>query len=372
MSEKLSFQTQLSKVSNNYFPMIQRQLEENSINMDDYAKQCVMNSISAINETLDTAGVAWNDKQLDQNNITEILISIATLKLNPTASPNEVYFQLRNTKRKEYGQDVWKKQIEMGIEGDGNDAILARFGRNVKQVMKFWEVRENDKFEYPMFNGLEMTSPKWQPTGKGKVVKVVYPIIKDGDIVEYYIAEREDVVRNLIAHVNNNLMNQTFGIAKNRYEATADQRAKINNKKQEVLNRIDELGLDKSLDDTELQKYISPAWKSLQSRESMIIRKMRNNVVKKIPKDFGNTLAELSYDKTSMDVREEKSNMEIVENANSEELDFKEVEDEKQDEPKPEPQEDKSEEDNSQPSEKTTEPEEQPETLELSEDDVPF
>lgn len=321
--ENGQFKTMLTKVSDTYFPMIQRQLEDNSIQMDDYAKKCVMNSISAINETLDTAGVSWNDSQLDQSNLTEILLSVASLKLNASASPNEVYFQVRNVKRKENGKDVWKKQIELGIEGDGNDAILARFGRDVEQVMKFWEVRENDKFEYPTFNGLEMSPPKWQPTGQGKVIRVVYPLIKRNKIIEYHIAERADVVRNLIAHVNNNLMRETFGIAKDTYSATPAQRKKINDKKQEILAKIDELGLDSSLDNDELQKYISPAWKSLQSRESMLIRKMRNNIVKKIPKDFGNVLAELNFDKAS-NFDENIINHEVNNNANRELIDFAE------------------------------------------------
>ena len=34
----------------------------------------------------------------------------------------------------------------MGIEGDGNDAILSKFGRNVKHVHRHWEVREEDHF----------------------------------------------------------------------------------------------------------------------------------------------------------------------------------------------------------------------------------
>ena len=52
------------------------------------------------------------------------------------------------------------------------------------------------------------------PTGKGKVVRVVYPIEMSDGTIEYHIAEREDVVKNLIAHINQNLMNETFGIAK--------------------------------------------------------------------------------------------------------------------------------------------------------------
>ncbi|MDY0395388.1 hypothetical protein ACFSMW_13340 [Virgibacillus halophilus] len=320
--EKQEFSTALTKINNTYFPMIQRQLDGNGLKMDEYAKRCVMSAITSINETLDKQGVSWNNPQLDQSNVTQILLQVASLKLNSAASPNEVYFQVRNVKRKKQGgPDEWKKQIEMGIEGDGNDAILSRFGRNVDQVMQHWLVREEDGFTYPGFNGLEMTPPTWQPTGKGEVIRVVYPIKKNDGTVDFHIAEREDVLKNLIAHINNNMMNETFGIAKDRYNATAEQKKQIAAKKQEVLNKVKEQGLIKSLDDPELHPYISPAWRDPQSRESMLIRKMRNNIVKKIPKDFGNAFVGKNYDEVT-DESQRQVRKEINENANNEVLDF--------------------------------------------------
>ena len=50
------------------------------------------------------------------------------------------------------------------------------------------------------------------------------------------------------------------------------------------MNNLKTMSLDDILDSQEYQSYISPAWKSPQSRESMIVRKMRNNIVKKILK----------------------------------------------------------------------------------------
>ena len=318
---KNQFSTALAKVNDTYFPMIQRQLEGNNIEMDDYSKQCVLNALSAINETLDQQGIAWNNPQLDQSNVTQILLNVASLKLNAAASPREVYFQTRNVKVKKNGKDVWKKQIEMGVEGDGNDAILARFGRDVKTVHQFWLVRENDDFEYPSFNGLELSPPRWVPKGTGDVIRVVYPIEKVNGVVEYHIAEREDVIRNLIAHINNNLMNETFGIAKSRWDATPAQKKQIDEKKKEIIKRVEKLGLMKALDDSELQQYISPAWKDPQSRESMLIRKMRNNVVKRIPKDFGSHFVQSQYDETTDETYRE-ARQEIEQNANKEVLDF--------------------------------------------------
>ncbi|MFS8214773.1 hypothetical protein [Paenibacillus sp. S29] len=309
------FSTVLSKVNDNYFPMIERQLTGNGIQMDQYSKSCVINAISSINNALDAKGITWNDDQLDRSNITQTLIQVASLKLNAAASPREVFFQVRNIKVKgPDNKDIWKKQVEMGIEGDGNDAILARFGRDVKKVGQFWLVREGDDFTYPVYTGFDVVPPKWTPKGKGDVIRIVYPIMKADNTVEFHIAERDDVSRNLIAHMSNNMMNETFGVCADRFKATPDQRKQIASRKSEIIQKAKSLGLA-ALDDPDLQPYISPAWTEPQSREGMLIRKMRNNVVKKIPKDFGHAFIELTYQEAADETYGEVQR-EIAENAN--------------------------------------------------------
>lgn len=322
--QKPQYATALTKISNTFFPMIETQLDGNGIKMDHYAKQCVMSAISSINAVLDSKNIKWDDKQLDMSNVTQNLLTIASLKLNAAANPREVYFQMRNINRKIGKQDNWIKQIEMGIEGDGNDAILSNFGRDVKEVHQYWLVRSEDKFEYPTYRGIDMEPPMWQPKGKGNVVRVVYPITKVNGQVEYWIGERDDVARNLIAHVNNNLMNATFGIAESRFKATLDQKKQIDAKKREITDKVKELGL-KALDDDTVQQHISPAWKDPQSRESMLIRKMRNNVVKRIPKDFGSAYVEVTYEEAD-DESFARHRREINEKANQEFLDIEPTE----------------------------------------------
>lgn len=323
-------QSGLTKINDAYMPQIESQLSGNGLIMTDYQKQCVLSSIQAINTTLITGGKTIND--VDQSNMTNMLLTVAALQLNASAVPREIYFQTRNVKR----GDDWIPQIEMGIEGDGNDSILSRFGRNVKKVHRFWEVREGDSFSYPGYSGLETTPPTWQPTGQGKVLRIVYPVEMDDGAVEFHIAERADVVRNLIAHINQNLMNETFGIVKGtkkkygkdvpktRYDATAAEKEKIDVKKKEFINSIKDKSLEEILDDDSIEKYISPAWKSPQSRESMIIRKMRNNVVKKIPKNFENAYVAMKYqeqdDEIVSSVRKD-----VTEHTASEPFDFDET-----------------------------------------------
>lgn len=318
---KKEFGTQLTKVNDTFMPLILSQMQKNSIEMSPYAKTCVLHAISAINSALDKAGISWNSAELDKSTVSDILIKVACFQLNAAASPREVYFQTRNVK----GADAnWKKQIEMGIEGDGNDALLARFGRDVVEVGQFWKVREKDDFTYPTFNGLDMDPPKWTPKGGGKIVRVVYPIIKsskDGKRhVEFYISEREDVIKNLIAHINSNMMNETFGFAESKRKATNDQKIKIEARKRELLKRANDLGLDAALDDPELQPWISPAWTEFHSRESMIERKMRNNAIKKIPKDFGNGALETMFEEATDDVYRSTAR-EIRDNANRDVID---------------------------------------------------
>ena len=305
MSEqKQVAKTQLAKVNDTYLPMITNQLETNNIKFSEYAKSCVVNAISAINTTLDTNGISWSDKQLDTNGLTQVLLSVAALQLNATANPRECYFQLRNVSYKGVDENgkpatLWKKKIEWAIEGDGYDSLVSRFGRDVKKVYPHWLVREGDEFKYPRYVGLELTPPEWNPTGNGKVVRVVYPIQSTDGSINYYIAERADVKKNLIAHISNNLMNETFGICADRYKADDKQKQQIAEKKKEVLTQAKELELDALLDSADFDKYISPAWKEEQSRESMIIRKMRNNIVKKIPKNFASSLENELYNESA-------------------------------------------------------------------------
>lgn len=270
-----SYKTSLTKINDAIVPMISEQLESNGVNMSTYQKQCVINAIGAINSMAFAKGKTTMDYA--NGNLTEILLSIASLQLNAAATPREVYFIERSQAVDSYNESggketKWLKNIEMGIEGDGNDSILSRFGRNIKKVHRHWIVKEGDSFSYPSYKGLEYEPPFWSPKGTGeKVMKVVYPIQYNDGTIEYFIGERAEVKRNLLAHISNNL-----------------NKKEMFQKKMELLNRAEDMTLDEILKDDKIltDGKVSPAWKSPQSREQMIERKIRNNIVKKIPKDF--------------------------------------------------------------------------------------
>lgn len=324
VAAKQEMNTKLSYYANQYTGLMERDFAEHGLQFDDYSKQCVMASMSAI------YGLVTSNKEamesLQGSNLRQVIGQVASLKLNANAVPRECYFQLRS---KQDANGNWHKEVELGIEGDGNDAILRQFGVGVKKVHPVWLVKEGDIFIYPKHKGMEMTPPEWEEKGESqKVIRVVYPVEMEDGHVEYLISERESVKTNLFAHVRNNLMNETFGMVKGakkqygkevprtRYDATPEEKKQIDAKKEEIYSALRECQTVEDMLACEIAKpYISAAW--LDTPESMIVRKMRNNAIKKYPKDFNAIASQslLQMDETYQQVQEE-----IDENANSEDF----------------------------------------------------
>lgn len=239
-------------------------------------------------------------KDLDQSNVSQVLYNLALLDLNPYALPRPCYFTLRKNSVKTKDGYIVKPTIELGVEGDGNDTLVRKYGVDVKSLSVPFIVREGDEFTLPQFDGNGMVAPTWKPKSlTGKALYVFYILKKTDGTVEYPIASREGVITNLIAHINNNM----YGI---------DDKTK-----EEILKKIEGKSLEDILNDESLRhvkykKYnalkrayeedektlISPAWTSLHSKEEMIIRKMRNNCLKKYPKNFDNAFIAEAYEST--------------------------------------------------------------------------
>lgn len=289
--KKAQYMTALAQAQETFTNMVVHTGQSMEIQFDEYQKLCVMNMIGKMQELITKEGLDFN--QMDKTNITNILQTVAMLNLNVSSIPVECYLILRNTKL----GDQWVKMFEMGIQGDGNDKLLRKYGVDVKKVYTPWTIREHDTFTYPSFNGLEITPPTWQPKDySSKIVKVVYPIEKNDGQVEYHIAERESVVHNLQAHITNNLM-------KNK---------SVNDKEKDRLNGLAaDMTIESILSNDELLPFISPAWKSAGSRESMIERKLRNNATKKYPKDFRNAFVATAYKQTYDDYEQFEESTDI-------------------------------------------------------------
>lgn len=310
VAQKQEFTTALSNWTNTITGLVTRDFEQCGVEFDEYSKRCAMSAMSGIFQLVQNTDKA-EMSDLNTSNLREIVEQCASLKLNANAVPREVYFQLRSKQI----NGEWKKVVEMGIEGDGNDALLRQFGNEVAKVHPCWIIKEGDEFTRPKRVGMEVTPPSWEQKGLSeKVVAVVYPVQLTNGSIEYLIAERESVKTNLIAHIRNNMMNETFGICKDRYKATPEQKQKIKEMKNQILNDVRACEtLDDMLKCPSAQPYISAAW--LDTPEQMITRKLRNNAIKKFPKDM-NSMANHSL--LQLDEGYKASREEITENENSE------------------------------------------------------
>lgn len=136
VAQKQEFTTGLSNWTNTITGLVSRDFEQCGVSYDEYAKQCAMNAMSSIFQLVqNTDNTDMNN--LNTSNLREVVAQCASLKLNANAVPREVYFQLRS--KQINGQ--WCKMVEMGIEGDGNDALLRQFGNNVDAVYPVWLVK---------------------------------------------------------------------------------------------------------------------------------------------------------------------------------------------------------------------------------------
>ena len=323
VAQKQEFTTALSNWTNTITGLVTRDFEQCGVEFDEYSKRCAMSAMSSIYQLVQNTDKA-EMSDLNTSNLREIVEQCASLKLNANAVPREVYFQLRSKQI----NGEWKKVVEMGIEGDGNDALLRQFGNEVAKVHPCWIVKEGDEFTRPKRVGMEITPPSWEQKGLSeKVVAVVYPVQLTNGSIEYLISERESVKTNLISHIRNNMTNKTFGfvtgtktdkygkkVDRTIYDATPEEKAKIKAKKEEILSEVRECEtLDDMLKCPSAQPYISAAW--LDTPEQMITRKLRNNAIKKFPKDM-NSMANHSL--LQLDEGYKASREEITENENSE------------------------------------------------------
>jgi hypothetical protein len=172
--------TAVSQWTNSITNLVTKDFELCGVPYDDYSKQCAMSAMTSIYQLVKDSDKIKDLNGLDTSNLREVVGQCASLKLNANAVPRECYFQLRTKKSGENYVQV----VEMGIEGDGNDALLRNYGENVDTVYPCWLVKEGDEFSYPKHKGIEMTPPEWEEKGLSqKVIRIVYPLkLKDRPI----------------------------------------------------------------------------------------------------------------------------------------------------------------------------------------------
>lgn len=274
--------TALGSVQDFYLGAVSTSLKDQSLSLDAEQKACLMSTVAKMYDLCNEKKI--DIKSINQVSIISILQQVSLLRLNMNAVPRECYMIIRNGKKDKNGNLVTQPKFEFGIEGDGNDKLVRHYGVGVKNLHRPWIIREGDEFSLASFNGLEITPPTWKPKGfSGKPLMIVYPLEYEDGSIEYQTADRDSVAINLAAHIINN--------TKMSYDIKDDEKLRI--KKALEGKTLDEILVDQSL-----MQYASPAWNDPHSREQMVIRKMRNNALKPIPKDFGSAYIADAYEQT--------------------------------------------------------------------------
>ena len=297
-----NYKTALVKQSETYTNMLTTSFNEMQLEFTPYKKVCALNAVFKMDELLRSEGLDW--KSINSANVTQILEQITLLDINVSASPREGYVIVRKDKQADGNYIV---KFEFGIEGNGNDALLRKYGVDIKDVKGPFVVREGDEFTYPYFDGEKMNPPTWKPNSYyKKAIKVFYIVTKTDGSKEYLISEREEVVKNLQAHISNNLMwvpeNLKNPILEKISKMTLEEILADKTLRNKV-NYTDSYGKQKST------TIISSAWGAAHSSEDMIIRKMKNNATKKYPKDFSSSYIGKAYEDTFEDYDQYRKNV---------------------------------------------------------------
>lgn len=245
----------------NVVESITRTLKDSQCDLTPYGKKCAVNCIAGVISFLRSKGKSFADIDTD---ILKINVqNIAITELNYASLPPEIYFDLRG------------KTLTIKPQGAGNEKLVRTYGVDVKDLSTPWLVREGDDFVLPSYDGDKINPPKWtRKSLDGKVIAVVYRILKTNGETEWLISGREEVVSNLIAQIRqNSLYKFKDEKTRNDFYATLENRT-----------------LDDLLNDEKLKDYINPTYTSGGSREAMIVRKMKNNALKNYPREYNNAM----------------------------------------------------------------------------------
>ena len=268
---------------------VEHGLEEVGQRFTDYGKQCVVNAIAAI--ITYTRNQMKDLKDINQTSLKIALTNIGLTELNFNAIPAEAFPDIRR------GPDG-KWSIALRPQGAGNEKLVRNFGLNVEELKQCILVREGDEYTLPGFDGEKMTPFKWTPKSLDKkVILVVYPVKKKDGSLEYLMASRDSIIPNIIAQIRNanlyreEFMEETYVTGK---DGEKYKKREVNTDKRDAwYEKLDAAFEGKTLDEIlelpEWKKELSNTYTSGGSRESMIIRKMQNNALKRYPREFNNT-----------------------------------------------------------------------------------
>ena len=265
-----------NKIANIYISDLSNLNEAVGVPMTDESKRCAVNAILSLCADMGAETV----QKLPRAQLVQVLQFVTINGLDVFSG--QVFLDKRFSKK----TGTWS--VKATPMGSAYEIMTQRFGVNVKTVHPARVIHEGDEFELPQFNGLEMTPVHFKPTLEGldgKAIAVYYLIEKTDGTLDFAIATREGVARNLMAQILNATLKQE-GV---------DRR--------ELMSHLEGKTLDELLSDDYLAQWISPAYRSPSSREMMIVGKMKKNALLHYTRDLGSA----AYSKVAPTVDEAES-----------------------------------------------------------------
>lgn len=270
-----------NKIANIYLSDIANLNAQVGMPMTEESKRCGVNAILYLCSELGAQEV----QKLDKAQLVQILqfVTINGLDVNS----GQVYIDKRWDKTK----NCYK--VKACPMGNAYEIMTKRFGVDVKTVHPARVIHEGDEFHMPQFEGTKMTPVIFKPTLEGldgRAIAVYYIIEKTDGTLDFAIATREGVAKNLMAQILNASLK----------EAGAD-RGKL-------MTELDGMTLEDIIKDPKFAGFVSPSYRSPASRETMIVTKMKANALRHYTRDLGSK----AYSVIEKDLEEAERNDMVV------------------------------------------------------------
>lgn len=269
-----------SKIANIYLQDLISLNTAVGVPMTEESKRCATNAIVSLVGSLGAEEV----RKLPREQFLQVLQFVTINGLDVFSG--QVFLDKHwNGKEKRY-------DIKATPQGNAYEIMTRRFGVDVKAVHQAIIVHEGEELILPQYDGLNITNMIYKPKLdclNNKAVAVYYIIEKTDGRLEYAIATRDGVAKNLMAQILQNTLREES----------------VN--RAELMKELDGKTLDELLADPKLAQYISPTYRSPASKESMIIAKMKKNALLHYTRDLGSA----AYAKVA-NVFEEDSNTDMV------------------------------------------------------------
>ena len=270
-----------SKIANIYLQDLINLNAAVGVPMTEESKRCATNAIISLVGSLGAEEV----RKLPREQLIQVLQFVTINGLDVFS--DQVFLDKHwNVKEKRY-------DIKAKPQGNAYEIMTRRFGVDVKAIHQAIIVHEGEELILPQYDGLNITNMVYKPKLDcldNKAAVVYYIIEKTDGRLDYAIATRDGVAKNLMAQI---LQNTLHDESVNRAE---------------LMKELDGKTLDELLADPKLAQYISPTYRSPASKESMIITKMKKNALLHYTRDLGRSAA---FEKVAS-VFEEDSNTDMV------------------------------------------------------------